>query len=871
LENALRKNKKNKIMAEQLNKQIIITVDAQGAVQSVRNLKGEFVGVKTEGKSLQQVISDLEKKFKGAQITTTTSRASLKEMREELTTLRDNTVIGTQAFNDYQLKLDQVNAKLRMTEKGAVDLKRGVQGVSAATGGATATILEGGRAISDMNFGIRGMANNLTQLATNFVFTMRAAGGFTLALKEMWKAMLGPLGIILAITSLIALWERYSINQQKAQSETAKQTSELEQQLEVLEQITDALDRANVAAEDVFKVAASQFEELKEAFAVIDNLNISISQKEELKTDALQEQLELKTSQVLVERDFASLVEANTELEERLVKITEKRERTIRNAQLQSVGALSTDQTRLKIQEAYSRAAEKSTKAQEEYNKLVDEAVDSVARQLMIQDEITKKIRERQEQYNKEKGILDDLNKFQENSIAFFEQKIAILRKQQKETGNISKELFDGFEDAIKIFQDKIDAIDPPEKKFFAARQKAFREGVFDLSKIVSRFNREEEKAYEVSAEKKLEIEREYAIENVEIQFELYRQRRQARLDAFLKSTDDQKLRTEAQKTFDNEMIEGRKEVTKAVEAIDSAFNAKQLEQGRVLNETFVDFSSDMRLRDIELMRNRNVEFDALYAEAIEKELKFRLKIAELRAGEAEETGDPDQIMKAQDELAAAEDALRAQQLENDRAYYEERQRIAEAYIGYVRGIGGILRDLAGDNKALAAAALVLEKGAAIANIIVSSNANLARVRFNTAAANTAAVKSAYATIPNPIAAQAYATAAIARNEGMALKESVMIKTQRTISIAAILAASIKSLSAKGGGSAGRGSSGGGGGQASRTFDFNLVGSTGQNQLATAVSNQFEGPIRAYVVGDDIRSEEELNREITTSASFGND
>ena len=63
------------------------------------------------------------------------------------------------------------------------------------------------------------------------------------------------------------------------------------------------------------------------------------------------------------------------------------------------------------------------------------------------------------------------------------------------------------------------------------------------------------------------------------------------------------------------------------------------------------------------------------------------------------------------------------------------------------------------------------------------------------------------------------------------------------------------------------GASGGG----DRTFDFNLVGSTGTNQLAEAVGSQFQEPVQAYVVSSQMTSQQELDLQISTGASLGGD
>ena len=71
-----------------------------------------------------------------------------------------------------------------------------------------------------------------------------------------------------------------------------------------------------------------------------------------------------------------------------------------------------------------------------------------------------------------------------------------------------------------------------------------------------------------------------------------------------------------------------------------------------------------------------------------------------------------------------------------------------------------------------------------------------------------------------------------------------------------------------GGGGAGGGGDAGGGAP-SREFDFNLVGSTGVNQLAQGVGAQFsQQPIQAYVVSSQMTSQQQLDHTIQTQASF---
>jgi hypothetical protein len=62
---------------------------------------------------------------------------------------------------------------------------------------------------------------------------------------------------------------------------------------------------------------------------------------------------------------------------------------------------------------------------------------------------------------------------------------------------------------------------------------------------------------------------------------------------------------------------------------------------------------------------------------------------------------------------------------------------------------------------------------------------------------------------------------------------------------------------------------GGGGGVMIQAPDFNVVGASQTSQLAEAVSTAQQQPVKAFVVGKDISTQQELDRNITNTASFG--
>jgi hypothetical protein len=79
---------------------------------------------------------------------------------------------------------------------------------------------------------------------------------------------------------------------------------------------------------------------------------------------------------------------------------------------------------------------------------------------------------------------------------------------------------------------------------------------------------------------------------------------------------------------------------------------------------------------------------------------------------------------------------------------------------------------------------------------------------------------------------------------------------------------SVKVPGGKGGGASAPSASTGGAAQI-QAPDFNVVGATAQSQLAETIAGAEARPTRAYVVGKDITTQQELDRNITNTASFG--
>jgi hypothetical protein len=227
---------------------------------------------------------------------------------------------------------------------------------------------------------------------------------------------------------------------------------------------------------------------------------------------------------------------------------------------------------------------------------------------------------------------------------------------------------------------------------------------------------------------------------------------------------------------------------------------------------------------------------------------------------------------KADEQAKADEEAKKKKEefdkfiLESEQFKTDALQFIQDQQVANVAAVGNILTTIAGKSKKLAIAGLVLEQGA-----------NIAKVVIDTARGISAATAAAAPFVANPITAIP-ATANLAR-------VIAQQKIAAALSIAGIVAGAAKGIaqinSAQIPGSSG--GSGGGGGAAGASVNIptpNITaGSAPQiqtgggldptSQIAATLGGTRREPIRAYVVSNDISSQQALDRRTSSAATFG--
>lgn len=312
-----------------------------------------------------------------------------------------------------------------------------------------------------------------------------------------------------------------------------------------------------------------------------------------------------------------------------------------------------------------------------------------------------------------------------------------------------------------------------------------------------------------------------------------------AGLQLSVKNIDEQanKEALSKQKEANDEAIKLAKERAEALERI---------RQGEI--------DTEAERRDEELRQVRE-QYSSLIADAIKygqdttalKEAQ-RTKEKELQdRWDAEDKQKEDDYWNAQAEAAIQRDAdLKAKadkEIEIERAVTDAKLALQNQALDNAASGIGLLKTLFEKNKGLQKAALIAESAIGISKIII-----------NTQAANSAA-RLKYALLPGGAA--------------LAAAEITLNKIGAGIGIAANVAATAKALSSLGGGSATGGSVGGdnGGGTSAPAPQFNVVGNSGVNQIAQTLGQQ--QPIQAYVVANNVTTQQSLDRNIVNNASLG--
>ncbi len=172
---------------------------------------------------------------------------------------------------EYSSAMSKLEKSKNSYAKSISNATTGVNKLSKATkANAIPATQELSRVIQDMPYGMQGVANNIQQLTSQMGYLSAKSGGFKNALKAMASSLIGPAGILMAVSLVTAAWP-YLV-QAFTKSETAIKDTKF-----AIDSLTAAYDRYLQKSKDaqtlINEATKMQIAEAKLRGANADELN----------------------------------------------------------------------------------------------------------------------------------------------------------------------------------------------------------------------------------------------------------------------------------------------------------------------------------------------------------------------------------------------------------------------------------------------------------------------------------------------------------------------------------------------------------------------------------------------------------------------
>ena len=227
------------------------------------------------------------------------------------------------SFSALEEKVRSATSATKQFSKTNVDM-------IATSGLAGATLTEVGRTISDFNYGIRGIANNLSQLSSLFITLVAKAGSLGKAISILKAQLMGPLGLILVFQTIVMLLERFDMQSSKTKDSIDDISTASATAGSNLKILVDVMDDSSLSTEELERAVNKANSEYKD-------LNIQIGENGKV-TEESRRQIDLKilslerlakatAIQKEIEKVFTKIVKTQVEERKEIAKLEEGREK----------------------------------------------------------------------------------------------------------------------------------------------------------------------------------------------------------------------------------------------------------------------------------------------------------------------------------------------------------------------------------------------------------------------------------------------------------------------------------------------------------------------------------------------------------------
>ena len=757
---------------------------------------------------------------------------SEKHLRE----MMSRSAVELEKLNIKKKRQKELNVQIAKSELGYSDAvgKTAAQLKASKTqaGLNNAILLESGRLASDASYGFTAMANNLSQLVSLFGSFAKTSGGMLASLKDLGKSLMGTGGVLLAVQLLIGAL------QSKRVLDFVKSFNGLSPRLRELTNLTEGYSKAT--------------EELVGNFNIYIGKLLDSNQSEQQKAIALE-----KLNKEYPDFNASILTSAqNTD------KATAAVERYIEKLK----------------EQALSRAAI------QEYQKVQGEQDEELYEVLLKQQKAEDDLAYQRIQLQKAEQQAND-NK-NENLKIDFAKRVGQIQRVITETENAIKNykeesttIATEYKKRLDIIDDYIILVNDKDKKGNGKRERIFKRGILNLDKLEESYRQKAIDKQMKTADEIINIEEDNAKAELKIRLDVFKEKQAQRLKDFMKSKATDEEKKQAQIDYDKSLEDAQREHDEVMIQLEESFETKRTQLQRKRFNDDEKEQEKVEALEKKQLDSRAANLDAINGMGVKQAFNTRARNLErLREDEAiakrnVEMAEEGTAIKAQAELDLLDLkkklALEEQALEQDKFDF-----INEQY----SQISGALTETFGVtahnqtieieeryNREMEAAEGNAELQTQIREKMEKDKDKIARKQFkiDKAAKIGRALMDTYQS-----GILAFGSQLIIGDPSSTIRaqiaQAVALATGLA-NVANIARQKYKSSIGAGGGAG----SGGGGGVQIQAPDFNVVGASQTSQLAESVAGQQAKPVKAFVVGKDISSQQELDRNITNTASFG--
>ena len=743
---------------------------------------------------------------------------ALKVTKDNFDKLTDSEIKGIVADKQKVLSSKAVDKALTQQAAATNLAAKSTDNMRATSGLNNAIIMETSRLASDASFGFTAIANNLSQLVNLVQMNTKATGSFSKAIGGLFTAQAAFLiGIQLLITygADLAIMLKDLIGSSLDLSKVFKDAgNNVRETAGRFETYIATLQDSNASQEKQAKAVQLLNKEFPEYIDELKKADVSIEDVKNQTEEATKVNDEYRDSILKLARSRA----AQSAIEEEAAEMISKEIETTR-----------------KLQDKYNLSLKEARKISEDYNDEQEKSTTIILGQGMVT----------QDTYNARNAAIDALVRSMDKEVAKRKENVALLEN-------------------FVILQDK-------ETELIRNRNRIFKAADLDFEKETQKSRERLLKGFIKDEEAQIRLKFSGIKERARLKQKEFQDDQQRRLNEYLAVETDEAKKLDAIKRFNNEIAKSKESLTAYEIQLDDEATSK-IAQSRIKESQEIQESNREKLDaeaaylDEKNRMNGNYSFfqNERNIETLTMDVAAQQKIVDSHAvGTLEREQAELRLFELKKRLNSEEQSLAEQKFQFfNQQYTAITDALSQTFSVSAENETIALEESYG--RRIAAAEGDAETQERLQQELAKKKDDIARKQFKI----DKAMKIGRALMDT------YQSGILAFGSQLIVGDPtspLRARIAQGVALATGLAnvANIARQKYQSSLGAGGGAGAGGGGTTIQAPDFNVVGASQTSQLAETVAGQQAKPVKAFVVGKDISTQQELDRNITNTASFG--